>query len=103
MGSVGAARKVSPNWLQETMTCHSSNCFSIVWGQGNVPLVTSLPSSCYILNCRRTQLLCAFLSQAAHFLILCRDVTNRLPHLENECYVDILLMRPSAHMFALQK
>jgi len=22
--SVGAARKVSPNWLQETMTCHSS-------------------------------------------------------------------------------
>ena len=30
--SVGAARKVSPNWLQGTMTCHSSNCFSIVWG-----------------------------------------------------------------------
>ena len=28
------------------MTCHSSNCFSIVWGQGNGPLVTSLPSSC---------------------------------------------------------
>ena len=26
-----AARKVSPNWLQETMTCHSSHCFSIVW------------------------------------------------------------------------
>ena len=25
-----AARKVSPNWLQETMTCHSSHCFSIV-------------------------------------------------------------------------
>ena len=23
------------------MTCHSSNCFSIVWGQGNEPLVTS--------------------------------------------------------------
>ena len=37
MGSVGAARKVSPNWSQETMTCHSSNCFSIVWGQGNAP------------------------------------------------------------------
>ena len=37
MGSVGAARKVSANWSQETMTCHSSNCFSIVWDQGNVP------------------------------------------------------------------
>ena len=34
-GSVGAAGKVSPNWSQETMTCHSSNCFSIAWGQGN--------------------------------------------------------------------
>ena len=35
MGSVGAARKVSPNWLQEIMTCHSSNyCFSIDCGQG---------------------------------------------------------------------
>ena len=30
------------------MTCHSSNCFSIVWGQGNAPLVNSLPSSCYM-------------------------------------------------------
>ena len=30
MGSVGAPRKVSPYWSQETMTCHSSNCFSIV-------------------------------------------------------------------------
>ena len=47
-GSVGAAHKVSPNWSQEATTCHSSNCFSIVWGQGNAPLVTSLPSSCYI-------------------------------------------------------
>ena len=28
------------------MTCHSSNCFNIVWGQGNARLVTSLPSSC---------------------------------------------------------
>ena len=38
MGSVGAARKVSANCRsQETMTCHSSNCFSIVLGQGNVP------------------------------------------------------------------
>ena len=46
--SVGAARKVSPNWSQETMTCHSFNCFSIVWVQGNAPLVDSLPSSCYI-------------------------------------------------------
>ena len=45
---VGAARKVSPNWSLETMICHSSHCFSIVWGQGNAPLVTSLPSSCYM-------------------------------------------------------
>ena len=40
--SVGAARKVSPNWSEETMKCHSSYCFSIAWGQGNAPLVTSL-------------------------------------------------------------
>ena len=46
--SVGAARKVSCNWLLEAMTCHSSNCFSIVYGQENAPLVTSLPSSCYM-------------------------------------------------------
>ena len=38
---VGAACKVSANWSQETMTCDSFNCFSIVWGQGNTPLVTS--------------------------------------------------------------
>ena len=31
---VGAAREVSPDWWQKTMTCHSFNCFSIVWGQG---------------------------------------------------------------------
>ena len=37
MGSVGAARKVSANWSQETMTCHSVCHFSIVLGQGNVP------------------------------------------------------------------
>ena len=37
LSSVGAVRKVSPNWSQETMTCHSSNCFSIVWGHGNEP------------------------------------------------------------------
>ena len=30
--NVAAARKVSPNWSQQTMTCHSFNCFSIVWG-----------------------------------------------------------------------
>ena len=36
-GSVRAARNVSPNWSQSTNTCHSSNCFSIVWGQGNTP------------------------------------------------------------------
>ena len=38
--SVGAVRKVSPNWSQETMTCHSFYCFSIVWGQGNASLAT---------------------------------------------------------------
>ena len=27
-----AARKVSPDWSQKTMTCHSFDCFSIVWG-----------------------------------------------------------------------
>ena len=32
------------------MTCHSFNCFSIVWGQGNAPLVTSLLNSCYMTN-----------------------------------------------------
>ena len=31
---VGAAGKFSPDWSQKTMTCHSFNCFSIVWGQG---------------------------------------------------------------------
>ena len=33
---VGAACKVkvSPDWSQKTITCHSFNCFSIVWGQG---------------------------------------------------------------------
>ena len=46
--SVGAARKVSPNWSQETMTCHSPKCFRTIWDQGNAPLVTSLPNSCYI-------------------------------------------------------
>jgi len=29
------------------MTSHSSNYFSIVLGQGNAPLVTSVPSSYY--------------------------------------------------------
>ena len=47
---VAAVRKVSPNWSQETMTCHSFYCFSIVWGQGNSPLVTSLPGSGYICS-----------------------------------------------------
>ena len=34
------------------MTCRSPNnyCFSIVQGQGNAPLVSSLPSSCYMTN-----------------------------------------------------
>ena len=48
LSRVGAAHKVSRNWSLETMTCHSSNCFSIVWGQGNTLVVTSLPSSCYM-------------------------------------------------------
>ena len=41
-------RSLWSDWSQETMTCHSSNCFSIVWGQGKAPLVTSLPRSCYM-------------------------------------------------------
>ena len=45
---VGAARKITPNWLQKTMTCQNSNCFSIFWGQRNAPSVTSLSSSCYM-------------------------------------------------------
>ena len=32
VSSVAASRKVSPNWSLQTMTCHSSHCFSIVWG-----------------------------------------------------------------------
>ena len=48
LSCVGAARKVSPDWLQKTMTCHSFNCFSIVWGQGWTPLVPSPLSSCYM-------------------------------------------------------
>ena len=48
LSRVGAAHKVSRNWSLETMTCHSSNCFSIVWGQGNTLVVTSLLSSCWI-------------------------------------------------------
>ena len=46
--SATAARKVSRNWSPKTMTCHSSYCFSTVWGQGNAPLVTSLPNRGYI-------------------------------------------------------
>ena len=48
--SLGAARKMSPNWSQEAMACHSSNCFSIVWDRVNAPLVTFLPSSCYMTH-----------------------------------------------------
>ena len=48
--SVGVARKISPNSSQETMTCHSSNCFrqKCCFGSGNKLLVTPLPSICYI-------------------------------------------------------
>ena len=34
LSSEGAARKVSPDWSQETTTCHSSNCFSSVLRSG---------------------------------------------------------------------
>ena len=57
---VAAARKVSPNWSQETITCHSSN--SIIWSQGNAPLMTSLPSSCYMTRGRISNELCNNLS-----------------------------------------
>ena len=53
--SVGAAGRVSPNWSQEKMTCHS--CFSIVWGQGKAPVVTSLPSSCNIPSHAKSELM----------------------------------------------
>ena len=34
-------RKVSPNWSQETMTCHSSNCFSVFFfGSGKRTIAT---------------------------------------------------------------
>ena len=46
--SVGAACKVSLNWLQETMICHSFNCVIIVLVRENAPPLTSLPSSCHI-------------------------------------------------------
>ena len=39
--SVGATRKVSPNWSQETMTCHSSNCCSIFGGQGHAHFLST--------------------------------------------------------------
>ena len=35
---MGAARKVSPDWSQNTMTRHSFNCFSIVWGQSSTKI-----------------------------------------------------------------
>ena len=53
---VEAACKVSPDWLQKTMTCHSFNCFSIVWGQGWAPLVTSFLSSCSAWRVRHCKL-----------------------------------------------
>ena len=34
---VGAARKVSPDWSQKTITCHSFNCFNTVWGREEAP------------------------------------------------------------------
>ena len=51
LSCVGAARKVSPDWSQKTMTRHSFNCSSIVWGHGLAslrsadafPVVASLP------------------------------------------------------------
>ena len=48
LSCVEAARKVCPDWSQKTMTRHSFNCFSIVWGQGLAPSVTSLLSSRYM-------------------------------------------------------
>ena len=45
---IGSCVGVARNWSLETMKCHSSHFLSIVWGQGNAPLITSLPSSCYM-------------------------------------------------------
>ena len=74
--SVGATRKVSLNWSQETMTCHSFNCFSIVWGQGNATLLTSLPSSCYMTP-SQTQF--ARLLSRVHMLKINRDYVPCAP------------------------
>ena len=32
--SIQSNPSLSPNWSLKTMTCHSSHCFSIVWGSG---------------------------------------------------------------------
>ena len=69
--SVGASRKVTSNGSQETMTCHSFNCFSIVWCQSYAPLVTSRPKSCYMtLNklAKFTSLCCLIVTLNNHIL-----------------------------------
>ena len=86
-GSVGAAHKVYPNWSQETITCHSSNCFSFVWSQGNAPLVTSLPipaSSCSMTHfnwCERFVFLVPVRSLLSSDVIAVYHVNDKL-HLE---------------------
>ena len=57
---VGATRKVSPDWSQKTMICHSFNCFSIVWGQGKAPFRSS---SCYMTPSIIRQCKCPSLSR----------------------------------------
>ena len=72
LSCVEAARKVSPDWSQKTMTRHSFNCFSIVWGHGLAPLVTSLLSSCY-----RTGLQMCFIFKLC-VLVTASEITSKL-------------------------
>ena len=72
LSCVEAARKVSPDWSQKTMTRHSFNCFSIVWGHGLAPLVTSLLSSCY-----RTCLQMCFIFKLC-VIVTAPEITSKL-------------------------
>ena len=72
LSCVEAVRKASPDWSQKTMTCHSSNCFSIVWGHGLAPLLTSLLSRCY-----RTCLQMCFIFKLC-VIVTAPEITSKL-------------------------
>ena len=56
----------SPDWSQKTMICHSFNCFSIVWSQGQAPLVNSLLSNCYMTPILRMKFLTTLVASNLH-------------------------------------